>query len=221
MANYRYCVPTAFRAAFLLCVVWLALNGAAGPLWAQAPAMVNRIGSAEALPNPTIEALARDSFGYVWIGTRGGLVRHDGIQPRVLRHDPDRAGSLPGNNIMSLLADSRGVIWASIAEQGLVSIEGLEVTRHFRYDDQDGVLRGRDIWSLAETCDGAIWGAYGRTGMLRVDPETNIAEHFPLEAVGLPEGSLSVSLRVDHQCRLWLVSFKNIVHVRTEPPYAF
>jgi len=220
MANQGHGIQTARRAIVFTLVGLVALIGARDPLRAQSPAMLKHLGSAEGLPTTIIEAMDRDPFGYVWMATRAGLVRHDGIEPRVLRHDPDQPGALPGNNIMSLLADSRGRVWAGISEQGLVRIEGLEVTHHYQHVDRGGTLRGRYVWAIAEACDGAIWALYAYDGLVRLDPETGATEHFPPEVVGIEEGDAGLQLLVDQECRLWVVSLKILTQVRPEAPYS-
>ena len=91
--------------------------------------VVDWLGTADGLPNPDVEAVVRDRAGYVWIGTRGGLVRHEGVRLNVLRRDPDRPGSLPGDNILTLMAADDGDVWAAISEQGIVRIRGVTVDR--------------------------------------------------------------------------------------------
>ena len=54
------------------------------------------IGAAQGLPSTEIRSLARDADGYLWIATADGLARHDGIDMRIWRHDPQDPAGLPG-----------------------------------------------------------------------------------------------------------------------------
>jgi signal transduction histidine kinase/ligand-binding sensor domain-containing protein len=195
----------------ILTVLWM--FGVQVPTAAQTPAMFDRIGVAEGLPDSYVEALVQDRYGYLWIGTRGGLVRHEGSRLRVLRHDPDQPGSLPGNNVLALLAASDGSLWAAISDQGLVRLDGTTVAQHFKPVSRGGVLEGNYIWSLAEACDGAIWALYARGGLVRIDPSSGRARHFGPGDHGLPAAGFGL--------QLWMVRADSLWRIDLQPPHAF
>lgn len=200
----------------------LELAALALPLTAGAgtAALFDRIGVAEGLPNGDVEALARDRFGYVWMATRGGLVRHEGRQLRVLRHDPDRPDALPGNNILALTAAADGDLWAAISGHGIVRLQGTRVVEHWRHRDQDGRLAGEFVWSMAETCDTALWAVYAQDGLARIDPASGTVEHFAAGTRGLTRTGFGLELLVDADCRLWLLRSDGLWRVDTTAPYA-
>jgi len=183
--------------------------------------MFDRLGATEGLPNSYVEALAQDRYGYLWIGTRGGLVRHEGATLRLLRHDPDQPDSLPGNNILALHAATDGSLWAAISDQGLVRLQGVAVTEHFRPAARGGVLQGNYIWSLAETCDGAIWAVYAHDGLVRIDPASGLTQHFGPTEHGLPEAGFGLQLARAPDCSLWMVRADSLWRIDPEPPHAF
>ncbi len=183
-------------------------------------AVVNWLTTADGLPNSAVEALARDRHGYIWIGTQGGLVRHEGLELNVLRRNPDRIDSLPGNNVLSLLAASDGSVWAALSGQGVVRLEGTQVVQHWAPEGRGGALRGRYVWSMAEACDGSIWGVYAVDGMVRLDPATGRSQHFRPDQAGLPEQGFGVQLAVDRRCRLWLLRTDGLWRVDADPPHA-
>jgi len=183
-------------------------------------AVVRWLTVADGLPNARVEALARDRHGYVWIGTQGGLVRHEGLVLNVLRRDPDRADSLPGNNVLSLLAAGDGSVWAGISGQGVVRIDGTRVQRHWAPAARGGELRGNYVWSMAEACDGAVWGVYATDGMVRFDPDTGRARHLPAGHGGLPENGFGTQMAVDARCRIWLLRTDGLWQIEPEAPFA-
>ncbi|NKI35019.1 hypothetical protein HFP89_07560 [Wenzhouxiangella sp. XN79A] len=179
---------------------------------------VSFLNAADGLPSESVEAIVQDRYGYLWIGTRGGLVRHEGQRLRVFRHDPEQPDSLPGNNIMSLLAADDGSLWAGISDQGLVRIDDLEVTRHWATSAAGGPLEGRYIWSIAQGCDGAIWLAFARGGVARVDPGSGAVESFPAGRAGIPDDEFNLEIRVGPGCGLWLLTVGSLY--RAEPDSA-
>lgn len=204
-----------------LCFLLILLLSTGSPAGALPVAVVDWLTTADGLPNPDVEAIVRDRAGYIWIGTRGGLVRHEGVRLNVLRRDPDQANSLPGNNILTLMAAADGDVWAAISGQGIVRIRGVEVHTHWATARDGGVLRGNFVWSLAEACDGSVWGAYATDGVVRIDPDSGAARHFEPGELGLPDSGFGLQLAVDQSCRLWLLRTDGIWRVETNEPFGF
>jgi ligand-binding sensor domain-containing protein len=78
----------------------------------------NRLGSDEGLPSLGVFAIAQDSDGLMWFGTRAGLARYDGRRVRTYVSDPRVPGSLPGNDVTALAVDRSGGLWVG-TEGGL------------------------------------------------------------------------------------------------------
>ena len=126
------------------------------------------VGPAQGLPSTEIRALARDADGYLWIATADGLARHDGVDMRVWRHDPQTPDGLPGNNVQALLLDSRDRAWVA-TEGGGISV--LDRRRqhftHYRAATHPG-LGSDDVWALARQGD-AVWAGTYEGGLTRID----------------------------------------------------
>ena len=62
----------------------------------------------QGLPQSQVEALAQDSLGFIWVGTRGGgLCRFDGKKFKVFKRDD----GLPDMEVSELLVDKKGLLW--------------------------------------------------------------------------------------------------------------
>lgn len=92
------------------------------------PPDFDRFGRQQGLPNLSVSSLVRDSHGYLWIGTQGGVCVWDGLDFQVFRHDPAREDSLSHNLVQTLWIDSDDVLW--IGTYG-----GLN-----RFDPQSGIM---------------------------------------------------------------------------------
>ncbi len=80
----------------------------------------NRLATADGLPTNEIRSnIVTDRQGFVWIGTVNGLARYDGHTCKVYRHLPDDPHSISSNGIMSLLVDSRGLLWVGTFDTDL------------------------------------------------------------------------------------------------------
>src|SRR5690625_1031776 len=119
-----------------LFVAWPALSVAAG----HGP-VFKVTGVSDGLPDNSIEGVVEDRWGFIWIATPGGLVRHEGQKLRVVPSGPAREGALPGSNIMALAAGKSGPVWASIKDFGLT--EGgpdVGVRRHVKTESLGAIL---------------------------------------------------------------------------------
>ncbi|MCK5739762.1 hypothetical protein KAH55_11295, partial [bacterium] len=65
----------------------------------------------EGLSQSSVSAIAQDSVGFMWFGTRDGLNRYDGNRIKVYRQNAEQNGSLADNWITSLFTDDVGTLW--------------------------------------------------------------------------------------------------------------
>jgi signal transduction histidine kinase/ligand-binding sensor domain-containing protein len=185
----------------------------AGPMPASDLGPVFRtIGVVDGLPDSRVEAVVQDRHGYVWIGTQGGLVRHEGRRLQVLSHDPADPDALPGSNIMSLHPHSDGTVWAAVSGQGVVQIgPDLRRLRHLAPVQAGGILPHDNVWSMTEDCDGGLWLAFMRGGVARFDPVSGRLDHIDqVEINGLAEAGFQMTIHGDNQCRIWLVQSERV-----------
>jgi ligand-binding sensor domain-containing protein/signal transduction histidine kinase len=95
---------------------------------------------------PTVMAQTAD--GYLWIGTRSGLLRFDGV--RFTPWTPPQGSSFPGLDVVTLLGASDGSLWVG-ASRGLGRISGSQASMIEPFARINGLVQDKD---------GAIW--YGR-----------------------------------------------------------
>ncbi|MGB0135562.1 ATP-binding protein [Dokdonella sp.] len=161
---------------------------------------------ADGLPSSDVYAVRQDADGFVWIGTRDGLARYDGVDYRVWRHDPDDAGSLASNDVSALLVDRDGRIWTGGEASGLN--EMLDETRFRRYlhdKDDPTSISSDDVFTVAQDADGTIWvGTYlGGLNRLLEDGSFERIEHDPENPASLSSTTV-ISLAGDQSGRLWI-----------------
>jgi len=118
------------------------------------------------LPHPEAQALAQTADGLVWIGTRDGLVRFDGLGRTLLRREPGDARTLPSNDVEALLVDGAGRLWVG-TRRGVARLDA-RTDRFARVTPAEGACGGAATW-LAETGPGQILYGSRRTGLCRLD----------------------------------------------------
>ena len=143
------------------------------------PPPFRQIGVADGLPSNSLTALALDREGYLWIGTRDGLARFDGVGYTVYRHVPGDAGTLPGNFVQTVFVDSGNRVWVGIEGKGLCVLD--RQRRGFAQISQSShpLLKSDDVWAIAETRGGEIWfGTFGG-GLYRLDRDGHMSRFLP------------------------------------------
>ena len=163
---------------------------------------LRRFGAAEGLPSRMVLALAEDRQGHIWAATDGGLVRYDGGGLRVWEHDPDQPGSLPGNEIETLLVDPLDRVWVGINGKGVARLDA-DRERFKTFDTVNGPCMSQ-FWTLAYAED-ALWIGTSGHGVCRFgeDGSLRFFQHVPAHPGGLPSNTIFSSL-VDAKGRLWI-----------------
>jgi len=107
----------------------------------------------DGLPGGSVDAITQDPAGYLWIGTRSGLFRFDGV--RFVAANALTPAQLPDAPVRALLAAHDGSLWVGFGDGG--GIERLSDATGRVFDAHDGVLG--IVNALAEDRRGAVWAA--------------------------------------------------------------
>ncbi len=112
----------------------------------------------------------QDREGYIWVGTDRGLLRFDGNNYDVFRHDDADEGSLSDSRVLGLLCDRKGRIWVATAN-------GLNL--YISSEDKFQVIPipSKDFYgyiiSLAEQADGTVTFVVSGVGLYIVSEQSN------------------------------------------------
>lgn len=167
-----------------------------------------------AIPAGTLfNVICERAPGEFWVGTQNGLVRLleknqnlmvDGYFVNQVYDDK----SLPGNHIISLLADSEGVLWIGTGFNGLAKYDPYKqpVIRYMQTPGSQNTLHSNDIRSVSEDAQGHIWAGSRNQGLDYINPQTGKIRHYfadPEQEGSLPDNGVRV-LYLDKQDRLWV-----------------
>jgi ligand-binding sensor domain-containing protein/signal transduction histidine kinase len=110
----------------------------------------------DGLPQNSVLDILQTRDGYLWLGTRGGLVRFDGVRFTVF--DKENTPALGDNDIRALLEDRDGSLWIGAYSGGLTRLKNGRFTQ---YTSEDGLPHDQ-IRSLLQDREGSLWiGTYG------------------------------------------------------------
>jgi signal transduction histidine kinase/ligand-binding sensor domain-containing protein len=161
----------------------------------------------DGLPQSFVSGIVQDDSSFIWIATRNGLARFDGLQYKVFQHIQDDTGSLASNIIIWLEKDASNKIWI---EHETGEIDMLDpVTEKVRHclkgnlADTEGIRFVRRGWLVDS--DGDFWGIVKAAGVNRYNSHTKKLELFNRGNGGLPGDTVrGLTETSDKEC--WIVS---------------
>jgi len=145
------------------------------------------------LPNNLSEAILRDSYGFLWVGTYNGLSKYDGSN---FQNYPviDSTNGILGSTIFKIFEDSKHQIW--IGSNKSISV----------YDrKQDcfiAIKKEICVTDIDESSDGVIWVS-SYSGIFKVDQ----SKHSILKLYGISKGIPTTILSqcvIDNKGILWV-----------------
>src|SRR5690606_18523180 len=120
------------------------------------------------LPSNSVRTIARDSWGYVWFGTSGGLVRYDGMNSHVYEKGTPHTTGLSHNGINAILEDRSNRFWIGTSVGLNLYVRELDkfVNPSVRHKD---MLGNAYIKELIADKEGRLWiGTFG-SGLMMYD----------------------------------------------------
>jgi len=152
------------RSLFIFVIYELLFSFAPLSLQAQSLKLnFSHVGHQQGLSNSTVESIAQDRYGFIWIGTRDGLNRYDGYQMLVFRNNPADHTSISDNFIRSIFEDSQGDLWIGTMN-GLNRFDRkMKRFERFKFPPgRQGSINHNIVTAVCENGDGRIVvGTYG------------------------------------------------------------
>ncbi|MEO8398600.1 MAG: two-component regulator propeller domain-containing protein [Ignavibacteriaceae bacterium] len=116
-----------------------------------------------------------DHKGFLWFGTMFGLVKYDGKNYKVYRHNPFDSTSISFDDIISLFEDNKGNIWIGTWGGGLNKFNiDSEIFSRFLHDSNDpNSINSNIIWSIIQDKFGNIWAGTNSNTLNKFEEKNN------------------------------------------------
>jgi signal transduction histidine kinase/CheY-like chemotaxis protein/ligand-binding sensor domain-containing protein len=172
---------------------------------------VRVLSTKDGLPQSFVSGLVQDDSSFIWIGTRNGLARYDGIQFRDFQHDPQDSTTLASNIIIWMKRDSQNQLWIEYESGEIDRMDPVtEKIQHFlkgNLPEGGGVQFVRRGWLVDK--DGVFWGIVRGAGVNIYDSHAKKIERFNRSNSGFPSDTLWGLAEVKNQ-GIWMVSQRGI-----------
>lgn len=158
----------------------------------------------EGLPDNFVQAIAQTHDGYLWVGTRDGLARFDGVHFTV--YDAKNTPQLKNSSITALCADRSGAFWIGTDGGGVVRLKD---GKFVQFGKGEG-LAGDNVRVIYQDKNDSIWIGT-TTGLSQRRNET--VKNFTTK-----DGLLSDVVSYIYQDRdgdLWIATGKGLNRLRS------
>lgn len=169
------------------------------------------ISVADGLSNTSVSSICQDHNGFIWIGTRDGLNRYDGLTFEIFREDLSKDSGISHNWIRDLLVDEDGDLWIGTLNGLNQYNERSGFTRYFHEQGDTIGLTDNSIYGLEIDQEGNIWIGTNN-GLNFLNKQTKEIQRFyhdPQNASG-PSGNAIKAVYEDAEQYLWLVTSNGI-----------
>ncbi|MFV0606197.1 MAG: two-component regulator propeller domain-containing protein [Niabella sp.] len=190
-------------------IILLILLGIPVAGFSQAP-LFNRLSMEQGLSQNTVLAIAQDSQGFMWLGTRYGLNRYDGYQFKVYKNNPQDSSSISNNFITAIVNDTVSGLWIG-TESGLNRYNAVNDNfERFLINNNKSSARSI-IRALCPDGNGKIW-VCASNGLFLADPKTKkIVSAVTLGIVNQTENQSVRNIYKDSKQTLWIAADEKLI----------
>ncbi len=154
-----------------------------------------------------VEVIYQDNHGFIWIGSKDGLFRYDGIEFKSYYFDRKDNSSLSNNVLCDIFGDRDGTMWIA-TENGLnrYNEDKDNFIRYFGNINDSSALSNSMIRKISEDKNGNLVLATENGGLCKLNKKTNKFTRYVED--GIPNRRiLSNNLRtvyVDNEGIIWI-----------------
>lgn len=147
----------------------------------------------EGLSENTVNCITQDRKGFLWLGTKDGLNKFDGVNFTVYRNQSGKENSIGNNYIRSIMENGDTLLYIG-TDDGMYIMNRISETFE-RLEDKLGIGKKiiGSVCKLLLSHDGKLWIATVKDGIFQYDPSTN-----NLDSISSAEYNLT-------NCAVWTV----------------
>ena len=141
----------------------------AGILSATTPYKTYSVG--DGMPNSTIKAICQDTLGYIWLGTRDGLVRFDGYEFRTYYYKTETEDAVSSNDITCFTLDRHGRIWIGTFNWITLFDPAKGQFTELPFEYSEGIIPQGIVTNIWIAPDHRVWVG-SKTGLYTIEGDT-------------------------------------------------
>lgn len=174
------CRPLLTCLSLLLSVVLTLLSAQVAAQSAPGPLQFERVTASSGLNAPFITSIAQDGQGYMWFGTKQGMIRYDGYKSRQFKNCSADSGDTGGENVYSMVRDSKDRFWIATA-RGLCRYDPIH-DKLIRFLNPPDEPAGNAVLKAIDDGAGNLW-LVTRRGLVHFYPDNAHSDLIPFDDV--------------------------------------
>lgn len=172
---------------------------------------VRILSTKDGLPQSFISGIVQDSTGFIWIATRNGLARYDGIQFKIFNHALKDSGTIASNVVTWVNTDHRNNLWISYETGEIDRMDPVtEQIVHFitpQLNEKYALNIVRQGWLVDSK--GTLWGNKKGNGLISFDRQQARVRLYNRAGGDLPSDTIR-ALTEDNAGKLWVLTQEKI-----------
>ena len=154
----------------IACVAMLLASAGISVAYAQSE-LVSSLAIEQGLVNNEVTSLCQDRYGFLWLGTRGGLNRYDGYTFKLIRNHPKSGNNFTSQYVEVIHEGENGNLWVGTKTTGLNRYDILRDTIYHQVPPDSLHINIQNIQALHETGGRLFIGA--SSGLFCYEPASN------------------------------------------------
>lgn len=150
----------------------------------------------DGLPQNTINAIAKDAYGFMWFGTNNGISRFDGYSFESFKSDENKNNALPDNMISAIEPGTDSILW--IGSMNGLSYFDPKTGQILKFNLPDNNPQITKV-SIIISDGSNLWVGTSNHGIFLLKKQANgtylLAENFSVENHNLPNNTINVIYR--------------------------
>ncbi|PKG82459.1 hypothetical protein CXF85_13295 [Colwellia sp. 75C3] len=161
------------------------------------------------LENKSINELAQDDKGFIWVGTRRGLFRFDGYDYKKILFVSSKF-DFSTIYVRALLVDG-DTLWVGTMSDGMfrLNLNTYQVTQYINDDSNSSSIAGKQVNDFAIDNKGKLWIATNK-GLETFDKQQTFSHYLSVEKPDEYYFNHLLDVEFDSQNRLWISSGKGL-----------
>ncbi|WPO92448.1 response regulator [Chryseobacterium sp. HR92] len=168
------------------------------------------ISTSDGLPQSFVSGIVQDNSGFLWIATKNGLARYDGVHYKVFHHNPMDSNSINGDLIICLKYFDNAV-WIEYKSGDIDRLNTVteEITHYFLKStlEKSGLKMLKRGWIIG--CDHLLWAICEQNNIISYNFKRRKLEKYIFRNT---QRNLNLwGIQEDHKGILWAITDKGIL----------
>jgi len=159
------------------------------------------LGLEQGLSHSSVISILQDKTGFIWIGTKDGLNRFDGISFRTYQRELKSLDNLGNNSIRCLFEDKNGNIWIGTNAGMFIYDPQQEKFTSFNAKSNLGKAITEPIIQISADSTGIMWFSVEKKGLFRYDVHSEKLIYIPFKG---KKTVTIISFYIDKTNHFWM-----------------